>query len=402
MELKLFHIGLLQVILQLHFGTASNTIRLVGGSNQYNGRVEILHDGAWGTVCDDEFTDTNALVVCKMLNYPTAGAKAITNLIDLPIAPSQIWLDQFRCTGCEQSIVDCLHLLPWGSHDCLHNEDVGVVCSSTASNTDIRLIGGSNQYSGRVEIFHNDIWGTVCNNELDDTNAAVVCRMLNLPTAGARVITNLIGYPTAPVQIWLADVSCSGCEKSFDDCYHSNLLDSHNCSHNEDVGVVCPSLSADEPTSIASTVRTVSIITPTNNESSNIVLLVIPTAVSCSLVLCLLVGGLVYCKRTGIHCFLHRQQQENRESCQQNLRNKSQSGECSQVQNSTNSNKCNVGVEENATIGVNNEIGMPMETPPDQLEDTNGNEMDSNDSDIRIVTNCALDGAEGGEIMSKV
>ncbi|WAR30253.1 NETR-like protein [Mya arenaria] len=317
MELKLFHIGLLQVILQLHFGTASNTIRLVGGSNQYNGRVEILHDGAWGTVCDDEFTDTNALVVCKMLNYPTAGAKAITNLIDLPIAPSQIWLDQFRCTGCEQSIVDCLHLLPWGSHDCLHNEDVGVVCSSST--------GG----------------------------------------AGARVITNLIGYPTAPVQIWLADVSCSGCEKSFDDCYHSNLLDSHNCSHNEDVGVVCPSLSADEPTSIASTVRTVSIITPTNNESSNIVLLVIPTAVSCSLV------------------------------CQQNLRNKSQSGECSQVQNSTNINECNVGVEENATIGVNNEIGMPMEIPLDQLEDTNGNEMDSNDSDIRIVTNCALDGAEG-------
>ena len=47
-----------------------SNIRLVGGSSQYSGRVEILHNGTWGTVCDDSFSDMGARVVCRMLNYP--------------------------------------------------------------------------------------------------------------------------------------------------------------------------------------------------------------------------------------------------------------------------------------------------------------------------------------------
>ncbi|WAR02071.1 C163B-like protein [Mya arenaria] len=59
--------------------------------------------------------------------------------------------------------------------------------------------------------------------------------------AGAKAIRNLTGYPTAPAQIWLDEVMCTGSEQSIADCTNgipTNLID---CFHNEDVGVVCSS-----------------------------------------------------------------------------------------------------------------------------------------------------------------
>ena len=42
-------------------------IRLVNGSTKYSGRVEILHNGQWGTVCDDNFNTSEAQVACRSL-----------------------------------------------------------------------------------------------------------------------------------------------------------------------------------------------------------------------------------------------------------------------------------------------------------------------------------------------
>ena len=47
-------------------------IRLVGGSNNREGRVEVFVNGAWGTVCDDEWSDDNAIVACRQLRFETA------------------------------------------------------------------------------------------------------------------------------------------------------------------------------------------------------------------------------------------------------------------------------------------------------------------------------------------
>ncbi len=97
----------------------------------------------------------------------------------------QIWLDDVRCTGSETRLIDC-PANPLGSHNCFHRSDAGVLCSSGSPNRcvegDLRLQGGSD-FVGRVELCHNNVWGTVCNsNGWFQTDARVACRQMGLPS----------------------------------------------------------------------------------------------------------------------------------------------------------------------------------------------------------------------------
>ena len=53
-------------------------VRLVGGSNQYEGRVEVCINDQWGTVCDDSWGTTDATIVCKQLEYAYTGSEFST------------------------------------------------------------------------------------------------------------------------------------------------------------------------------------------------------------------------------------------------------------------------------------------------------------------------------------
>ena len=99
-------------------------IRLVDGIGSHEGRVEIYHDGMWGTVCDDGWDLQDATVVCQQLGYPSA--EEAVSLFGGGSGP--IWLDEVSCIGTEVELTQCDHN-GFGIEDCSHFEDAGVRCA---------------------------------------------------------------------------------------------------------------------------------------------------------------------------------------------------------------------------------------------------------------------------------
>jgi len=100
---------------------------------------------------------------------------------------------------------------------------------------DIRLVDGIGNYQGRVEVCHNNIWGTVCDDLWDRRDGMIACRQLGLRFVNT-VSRAYFGRGTG--QIWLDDLSCTGSESRLIDCIH-NGFGVNNCVHGEDAGLFC-------------------------------------------------------------------------------------------------------------------------------------------------------------------
>ena len=89
---------------------------------------------------------------------------------------------------------------------------------------------------GRVEVFHNRQWGTICDDGWDINDARVVCRQLGYPNAVEALQGKSV--PNRYGRIWLDDVACAGNETSLTNCSHGGW-GIHNCGHGRDAGVEC-------------------------------------------------------------------------------------------------------------------------------------------------------------------
>ncbi|XP_019484793.1 PREDICTED: macrophage receptor MARCO [Hipposideros armiger] len=100
-----------------------------------------------------------------------------------------------------------------------------------ASLAPVRIVGSLNR--GRAEIYYNGKWGTICDDDWDNADATVFCRMM-----GYSVGKALFNVGAGSGDIWLDNVACRGTELTLWNC-NKNSWGSHNCNHNEDAGVDC-------------------------------------------------------------------------------------------------------------------------------------------------------------------
>lgn len=273
----IFQLGIYTVLgIILHVQGQTITVSLAGtGATSSQGRVQITRNGTTGTVCNDKFDDLAAAVVCRMLGFTNGG----TAVVDVPTrfgaGTGQIWLDDVTCQGNENSIELCL-FRPWGESNCGHNEDVAVVCNTspvqpssvspittrapatvqpsncTVPSSNIRLVGPSNLKGiGFVEVYHNGVWGSVCDDSWGTLDARVVCRMLcfnyNIAQAGAPADINYVKDQVSK-NFLLDEVQCFGNETDIEQC-PKNPWGVHDCLANktEYASVTCVPLQNTQP-----------------------------------------------------------------------------------------------------------------------------------------------------------
>ncbi|XP_071944172.1 scavenger receptor cysteine-rich domain superfamily protein-like [Antedon mediterranea] len=211
-------------------------IRLQGSPIQNAGRVEVYSDGEWSTICNRDWDINDAHVACRMLGYPEATT--VYTYVAYGKGVGSILPRSFLCNGDETNLFDC----PSTSHStsttpCGHADDVGLLCYTEF----IRLSDGS-ESAGRVELYIDGQWGTVCDDNWDIDDAFVVCRQLGFDGASGSYSSNRYGSGEGPIH--LDEVQCTGNETDLLQCDSQREND---CEHSEDAAVSCFSESRVNP-----------------------------------------------------------------------------------------------------------------------------------------------------------
>ena len=109
------------------------------------GRLEVFHNGEWGTVCDDRLDNRRNIApqkACQFMGYAT-GQLIPRGTVSRAPDSQPIWLDDVRCfagsnhwTGAPaEKLHHCYHA-GWGNNNCSHDENVHLSCTGVSGQTE--------------------------------------------------------------------------------------------------------------------------------------------------------------------------------------------------------------------------------------------------------------------------
>ncbi|XP_027399202.1 antigen WC1.1-like [Bos indicus x Bos taurus] len=209
----------------------SRQLRLVDGGSHCAGRVEILDQGSWGTICDDGWDLDDARVVCRQLGC--GEALNATGSAHFGAGSGPIWLDDLNCAGNESQVWTCPSPRGWGRHDCRHKEDAGVICSEFLA---LRMVSEDQQCAGWLEVFYNGTWGSVCRSPMEDITVSVICRQLGCGDSGS--LNTSVGLREGSRPQWVDLIQCRKTDTSLWQC-PSGPWKYSSCSPKEEAYISC-------------------------------------------------------------------------------------------------------------------------------------------------------------------
>ncbi|XP_030247492.1 lysyl oxidase homolog 3B isoform X2 [Sparus aurata] len=222
----------------------SRNVRLKGGAKLGEGRVEVLKDNEWGTVCDDRWNLQSASVVCRELGFGSAKEALTGARMGQGMGP--IYMNEVKCAGQERSIWNC----PFKnitSEDCQHVEDAAVRCNVPymGFENSIRIVGGRSTYEGRVEVQVGSKWGTVCSTGWTTREAMVVCRQLGLGYSMHAINETWYWDSSNVTEMVMSGVKCTGTEMSLSQCQHHKTVSCQKSAAKFSAGVICSDTASD-------------------------------------------------------------------------------------------------------------------------------------------------------------
>ncbi|KAJ1062627.1 hypothetical protein K5549_020252, partial [Capra hircus] len=210
----------------------SRQLRLVDGGGPCAGRVEILDQGSWGTICDDGWDLDDARVVCRQLSC--GDALSAMKPAHFGAGSGPIWLDDLNCTGNESHVWNCPSR-GWGRHDCRHKEDAGVICSEPFL-TVSTMVSEDQQCAGWLEVFYNGTWGSVCHSPMEDITMSMICRQLGCGDSGNLNSSVALREGSRPQ--WVDGIQCRKTDTSLWQC-PSDPWNYTSCSPKEEAYISC-------------------------------------------------------------------------------------------------------------------------------------------------------------------
>nr|XP_033811163.1 lysyl oxidase homolog 3 isoform X2 [Geotrypetes seraphini] len=226
-------------------------VRLKGGAKIGEGRVEVLKNNNWGTVCDDRWNLQAASVVCRELGFGSAKESLTGARMGQGMGP--IHMNEVQCTGAETSLWNCQYK-NITEEDCKHSEDASVRCNSPymGFETTIRLVGGRARSEGRVEVqvgrnsSGTQTWGLICGEGWGTKEAMVVCRQLGLGFASHGLQETWYWDTSNVTEMVLSGVKCTGHEMTIQHCqHHSNSVNCKKTGSRFSAGVICSETASD-------------------------------------------------------------------------------------------------------------------------------------------------------------
>ncbi|XP_060553415.1 scavenger receptor cysteine-rich type 1 protein M130-like, partial [Ruditapes philippinarum] len=205
-------------------------IRLVNGIGLTDGFVELKVNGTWGQICRNNFDRSDAKVICRMLGlnywfYDSLYYGSTSNIYHL---------DKLDCIGTEDHINECLYDV---RQTCSSSYPIFVECKYPHNITDVRLVGGTGQYDGRVEVKINNGWGTVCGYQIGSYDADTLCKSMGFK------LTHYFSYPSVYGQgtgaIYIGYMGCSATNTHVNQCNYNFPPRRRYCSHSDDMSLVC-------------------------------------------------------------------------------------------------------------------------------------------------------------------